>query len=98
MDGTTTISVAAIATVLGGIIGFLGFQRNMKSDIKNDTKENTALAVKLDYISKGVDDIRLDIKSTNREVESIKTELAIQKESLKAIHKRVDTLEKEIDK
>lgn len=90
-----TISIALACTLIGSIISYLTFLRNIKTDTKNDTKENTALAVKLDYISKGVDDIRLDIKSTNREVENLKANFVRQDESLKSIHKRVDKIEKE---
>ena len=90
-----TVSVAALCTVLGVVISYLTFQRNIRSDAKSETKENTAVAVKLDYISKGVDDIRLDIKSTNREVDALKEKFARHDESLKSAHKRLDKIEKE---
>ena len=90
-----TVSVAALCTVLGVVISYLTFQRNIRSDAKSETKENTAVAVKLDYISKGVDDIRLDIKSTNREVDALKEKFARHDESLKNAHKRLDKIEKE---
>ena len=90
-----TISIAALCTVLGVVISYLTFQRNIKSDAKSETKESTAVAVKLDYISKGVDDIRLDIKSTNREVDALKEKFARHDESLKSAHKRLDKIEKE---
>lgn len=89
------INIAVIFTAIGIVISYLTFQRNVKADAKNDTRENTAVAVKLDYISKGVDDIRLDIKSTNREVEELKEKFARHDESLKSVHKRVDKIEKE---
>lgn len=90
-----TISIAALSTFLGILISYLGFQRNIRSDTKSETKENTTVAVKLDYISKGVDDIRLDIKSTNREVDALKEKFARHDESLKSAHKRLDKIEKE---
>lgn len=88
------ISVAVLCTVLGIIISYLSFQRTLRTDTKTETKENTAVAVKLDYISKGVDDIRLDIKSTNREVDALKEKFARHDESLKSAHKRLDNIEK----
>lgn len=89
------ISVAVLCTVLGIIISYLSFQRTLRTDTKTETKENTTVAVKLDYISKGVDDIRLDIKSTNREVDVLKEKFARHDESLKSAHKRLDKIEKE---
>lgn len=90
-----TVSIAVLCTVFGVVISFLGFQRNIRADTKADTKESTSVAVKLDYISKGVDDIRLDIKSTNREVDRLKEQVARHDESLKSAHKRLDKLDKE---
>ncbi len=90
-----TVSIALLCTVAGVIISYLTFQRNSEKDIKNSTTESTTVAVKLDYISKGVDDIRLDIKSTNREVDALKEKFVRHDESLKSAHKRIDTLERE---
>lgn len=89
-----TVSIAVLCTIFGAVISFLGFQRNIRADTKADAKESTSVAVKLDYISKGVDDIRLDIKSTNREVDRLKEQVARHDESLKSAHKRLDKIEK----
>lgn len=90
-----TVNIAVLCTIAGIVISYRSFQRNSKADTKSDTKQSTAVAVKLDYISKGVDDIRLDIKSTNREVDGLKEKFARHDESLKSAHKRIDKLEKE---
>lgn len=89
-----TISVGVLCTILGVTISYLGFQRNAKADTKADAKESTTVAVKLDYISKGVDDIRLDIKATNREVDGLKEKFARHDEGLKNVNKRLDNFEK----
>ena len=83
-----TISITLLCTVIGAAIGYLTFQRNTKSDVKQDTRDSTSVAVKLD-------DIRLDIKSTNREVDRLKEQVARHDESLKSAHKRLDKLDKE---
>ncbi len=90
-----TISIALLCTVTGVAISYLGFQRNIRDDTKTDAKESATLAAKLDYISKGVDDIRLDIKSTNREVDNLKEKFARHDESLKNIYKRIDEFKKD---
>lgn len=89
------ISITLLCTIIGAVIGYLTFQRNTKTDVRQDTRDSTSVAVKLDYISKGVDDIRLDIKSTNREVDRLKEQVARHDESLKSAHKRLDKLDKE---
>lgn len=85
--------------ILGFYLNYLNYRRtqdkDLKDDTKDDTKENTELKVKLDYISKGVDDIRLDIRSTNREVDDLKTRVTRVEESSKSAHHRIDGLERE---
>ena len=90
-----TISIALVCTVVGAIISYATFQRNRGNDIRADTREEAETRTKLDYISKGVDDIRLDIKSTNREVDRLKEQFARHDESLKSAHERLDKIEKE---
>ncbi|WP_150112247.1 hypothetical protein [Clostridium hydrogeniformans] len=59
------------------------------------TKSNAYLSTRLDYISKGVDDIRLDIKAQDRQIADMNSRLIRVEESSKSAHKRIDTIEKE---
>ncbi|MDU4890949.1 MAG: hypothetical protein E6344_18390 [Clostridium sp.] len=88
------ISVGVICTLLGAILSYLSFQRNKGHDIRADTREEAETRTKLDYISKGVDDIRLDIKSQQREMQELKERVIKNEESTKSAHKRIDGLEK----
>lgn len=89
------ISIALICTVLGVTVSYLSFQRNKGNDIKLNTKEEAETRAKLDYISKGVDDIRIDIKSQQRDIQSLKERVVKCEESTKSAHKRIDSLEEE---
>lgn len=88
------ISIALLCTVLGVVISYLTFQRNKDNSIRAETKENAFTSAKLDYISKGVDDIRLDIKAQDRKIEDISDKVARIDESTKSAHKRIDRLER----
>lgn len=88
------ISIALLCTVLGVVISYLTFQRNKDNSIRAETKENAFTSAKLDYISKGVDDIRLDIKAQDRKIEDIVDRVARIDESTKSAHKRIDRLER----
>lgn len=88
-----TISVALICTVLGVVIGYSNFQRGKKKDTKEEGKTEGATNLKLDYISKGVDDIRLDIKAQDRKIDDINVKLVRVEESTKQAHKRIDRME-----
>lgn len=88
------ISLGVICTLLGAVLSYLSFQRNKGHDIRADTREEAETRTKLDYISKGVDDIRLDIKSQQREMQELKERVIKNEESTKSAHKRIDGLEK----
>ena len=88
------ISIALACTLLGAILSFLTFQRNKGRDIRADTKEEAETRTKLDYISKGVDDIKIDFKVQQREFSELKERVIKNEESTKSAHKRIDGLEK----
>ena len=91
-----TISIALICTILGVAISYLTFQRNKDNAIRAETKEDAETKAKLDYISKGVDDIRLDMKSQDRKINDAIERVAKVEESTKSAHKRIDNhIEKE---
>jgi len=90
-----TISIALICTILGVAISYLTFQRNKDNAIRAETKEDAETKAKLDYISKGVDDIRLDIKSQDRKIEDLKERVTRVEESTKQAHKRINDIKEE---
>lgn len=90
-----TISIALVCTVVGAIISYATFQRNRGRDIRADTREEADTKAKLDYISKGVDDIRIDIKAQQRDIQELKERVVRNEESVKSAHKRIDGLEEE---
>lgn len=91
-----TVSVALACTVLGAIISYMTFQRNKTKDIRADTKEEAETKAKLDYISKGVDDIRIDIKAQQRDIQELKERVIKNEASLKSAHKRIDNIEGDV--
>ena len=87
------ISLALICSILGAVIGIATFSRNRDKDIKKDTKEEAETKAKLDYISKGVDDIRIDFKTQQRDMQELKERVIKNEASIKSAHKRIDNLE-----
>lgn len=67
-----TISSALICTAIGVIVSYATFQRNKSKDIQADSREEAETRTKLDYISKGVDDIRIDIKAQQIDIQELK--------------------------
>lgn len=88
------ISIGLACTLFGAILSFLAFQRNKGHDIRADTKEEAETKTKLDYIATAVDEIRLDNKARDREINEFNTRLIRVEESTKSAHKRIDGIEK----
>lgn len=91
--------VGAVCTIIGTAIGFKTFketnEKNLKTELKEDTEKDTQVGMRLNYISNGIDDIKLEIKDQNRKISSIIERVAKVEESAKSAHKRLDAIEKE---
>lgn len=86
--------VGLISTIVGIILGILGYKKKSETDIREDTQKETILSTKLDYISKNVDDIKLDLKSKVERDAKIAERIVKIEESLKVAHHRIEDLEK----
>ncbi|EPY2307089.1 hypothetical protein ACXATD_002760 [Clostridium sporogenes] len=89
------IELGVLCTTLGATITYLNFKRIKDKDTKENGKHQGVTDLKLDYISKGVDDIRLDLKAADRKIEDINTRLIKVEESSKSAHHRIDSLLRE---
>ena len=87
------VSVSVICTVTGVIISFLTFQRNSRKEIQSSTREQVELKTKLDYISKGVDDIKFNDRIRDEQLKKIAERLVIAEEEIKILFKRFDKLD-----
>lgn len=88
------VEITVICTIVGAIVGYMSYQKKNQKDIETDASQKTVVATKLDYISKGVDDIRLDIKSQDTKISNVIERLIKVEESTKSAHHRLDTFEK----
>ncbi|EOU1596836.1 hypothetical protein EHZ13_14950 [Clostridium perfringens] len=85
--------VGVVGTVSGIYFGFWKAKKDEQKTLKEDTVQDTVVATKLDYISKGVDDIRLDIKAQDKRISDVVERLIKVEESTKSAHHRIDSLE-----
>jgi flagellar biosynthesis component FlhA len=99
-----TIEIGVLISILSLIIAFQGYALNKqkqqqdknKSDTteaKNDAKESAELKAQLGYISKGVDDIRIDLKANEKQMVAFGERVTRIEESAKQAHKRLDSIE-----
>lgn len=90
------ISIQVLCTIGGFVVALITLQRKSNKDIRADTREEAETKAKLDYISKGVDDIRIDIKAQQRDIQELKERVIKNEASLKSAHKRIDNIEGDV--
>ena len=105
-------NVGLLLTLVGCVVGFLTYnlakKKEDKQEIKEDSSTQARLEIQLEYILKGINDIKeemrdikTDAKCTkdeqDRKINDLVERIARQDESLKSAHKREDELEKRIN-
>ena len=96
MNIDITVLVGILSAITGIVLGIWKNKKDGEKSLKEDTVQNTVVATKLDYISKGVDDIRLDIKAQDKRISNVVERLIKVEESTKSAHHRLDGLEENI--
>lgn len=88
-----TIELGILVSVFGLIVAYQGWQLNKQKDVKADSRQDAKLQTQLEYISKGVDDIRIDLKANEKQIGMLGERVTRVEESAKQAHKRIDKLE-----
>ncbi|HAT4161899.1 TPA: hypothetical protein I9Z77_001322 [Clostridium perfringens] len=96
MNIDITVLVGILIAITGIVLGIWKNKKDGEKSLKEDTVQDTVVATKLDYISKGVDDIRLDIKAQDKRISNVVERLIKVEESTKSAHHRLDGLEENI--
>lgn len=84
--------LGAVSTVFGMIISYFTFMRGRDKHIRTDATENAKVSTKLDHISRGVDDIRIDLRSNEKQINNVAERVTRVEESTKQAHKRIDSI------
>lgn len=85
--------LGAFGTLSGFVISYLAFQRNRDKEMKQDAEDGAVIRTKLVSIGKGVDDIRIDLKANEKQMNRMNEQIIRVDESTKSAHKRIDKLE-----
>jgi hypothetical protein len=88
------LSIPLLCTIIGALLGIVGYIKTSKKDTKEEAGNAVRVEAKLDYVAKGVDDIRLDMKDHSRQIKDISERLTRVEESTKSAHHRIDGIEK----
>ena len=88
------IIIGMASALFGILLGAIGLKRTFKNDIKEESNSQTKFEMQLNYISRGVDDIKLDMKMQDNKINGVIERVAKVEESAKSAHKRIDDIEK----
>ncbi|MBJ8189170.1 hypothetical protein JDS79_19725 [Bacillus cereus] len=90
-----TIEIGVLIAVLSLAISYFAYSLNRTRSIKSDGQQSAEMKAELGYIRKGVDDIRIDQKASEKQMISFGERITRVEESAKQAHKRLDNVEKE---
>ena len=85
--------LGAVSSIFGMVITYLTFMHGRDKSIRQSAEENAKVSMKLDHISRGVDDIRVDLKSNEKQINYVAERVTRVEESARSAHKRLDKLE-----
>ena len=88
-----SVEMSLLFGALGAALGVLGAIIALKKESKNQGASEANISSKVDYIARGVDDIKLDFKDQARKIESQNERLIRVEESAKQAHQRIDKME-----
>ena len=86
------VLIGMVCALLGIILGYLGWRRDSNNDIETDASDNGALHADINYIKRGVEDIRIDQKAQEKRHSELSERVTRVEESTKQAHKRIDEI------
>ncbi|SEP17916.1 hypothetical protein SAMN04487895_1279 [Paenibacillus sophorae] len=85
--------MAAIGIISGVILGWLGRASATKKDTEQRASSGAAIRSDMDYIKKGVDDIRVDVRVQGERTNALAERVTRVEEASIQANKRLDKLE-----
>lgn len=86
--------IALVISACALLFAGLTYKRNANKDTGAEATERATMTADIRYIRQSVDDIKLETKSTQKDVADIIKRMIIVEESLKTAHQRIDELMK----
>lgn len=90
-----SIEMSVLFGAIGTIVGIIGAITITKRDSKADGANSAETKAQLNYITRGVDDIRIDQRAQASKLEGFNDRLIRLEESTKQAHKRINDIAKE---
>lgn len=85
--------LVVVSAISGIVLGWLGRARTVHKDVAQEAGAGASLQTDVEYIKRGVDDIKVDLRMQGQKVDDLSTRVTRVEESAKQAHKRIDKLE-----
>jgi len=96
MDFSVWAPFITVAAAISGILlGWAGRSRAINQDIAQQASADALQRADIEFIKRGVDDIRLDQKAQGKRFDELSERVTRVEESTKQAHKRLDRLDDE---
>lgn len=97
MDAATIAIIATVlsiaGTISGIILGWSGRSRTIRKDTADEASRDALLRADMDYIKRGIEDIRVEQKAQGRRYDELAERVTRVEESTKQAHHRINRLE-----
>ncbi|GKU75645.1 hypothetical protein [Paenibacillus sp. L3-i20] len=90
---TIMMLITATGIVSTITLGWIGLNRAIKFSTKSDAGNDAVLKTDVDYIKRGVDDMRLEQRMQGQRFEALSGQVIRLEESVKQAHKRINRLD-----
>lgn len=96
MDFVTLAPLITVVAAISGIaLGWMGRARTISQDVERRASADALQRADVEYIKRGVDDIRLEQKAQGKRIDELAERVTRVEESTKQAHKRLDRLDDE---
>lgn len=89
------ISIGVLCSTISVLISYLTFNKNSKRDVQADTKERVEIKVQLEYISRGIDDVKMGNKMRDEQIKGLNDRVISIESEMRNLVSRVDKLDAE---
>ena len=88
-------TISIIIAIIGCLVGAAGWLRNTRTDASQQKATESEIKTKLDFVSNDIKEVKVDIRSFNRDLQDIRTIAVSAEAEAKRANTRIDHLVKE---
>lgn len=85
-------TISIIIAIIGCLVGAAGWLRNTRTDASQQKATESEIKTKLDFVSNDIKEVKVDIRSFNRDLQDIRTIAVSAEAEAKRANTRIDHL------